>query len=158
MTPEPAAVLFGAWDRGDDQIGFITTTRDEHGPTHQHIEAEPTVGRDIETALRERIAEAIDHSRTNETINAEETGADHDHRPAELEPRGDALEIHPLEQTPNLQPSLDLPDQNSSLEPERIGRDPYIQQAIEAERDRQEALEQGIDNGRDADLGLDIER
>ena len=52
------------------------------------------------------------------------------------------------------EPSDPVPDHQP--EPERIERDPYIEQAIQEERDRQQAFEQEIERERDNDLGLGL--
>jgi conjugative relaxase-like TrwC/TraI family protein len=49
------------------------------------------------------------------------------------------------------------PQQHQLSQLDRGERDPYIEQAIQEERDRQQAFEQGIDQDRDNDLGFGIE-
>ncbi len=153
-TSEPTYVLFGAWERGEE-IGFIATTRDEHGHTHVHVETEERDGREIEAALTERIEEAIERSRSNEATNTRDATTEETHRdfyrePPQLNPASDIATdqpaIEPLEQASHLQP-----------EPELIERDPYIEQAIQEERYRQQAFEKRIDNDRDNDRGFGIE-
>jgi hypothetical protein len=70
---------------------------------------------------------------------------DNQREPAQLEATQPPT-IEPLERDPELQP-----------EPHRVERDPYIEQAIQEERDRQQAFDRGIDNDRDNDRGVGIE-
>jgi hypothetical protein len=53
------------------------------------------------------------------------------------------------------EPSGPVPDH--PREREQVERDPYIEQAIQEERDRQQAFEQEIERDRDNDLGFGIE-
>jgi hypothetical protein len=66
-------------------------------------------------------------------------------RPPPIPPR--EAEHQPAHLEPN-EPSTDQTEQN--------GRDPYIQQAIDRERDRQQAFEQGNNLDRDNDLGYAV--
>lgn len=130
VTNEPTYALFGAWERGE-QLGFTITTHNDRGHTHIHIETEQREGRNAETALTDRIEDAIQRSQSHEASNARE------HSPTQLETG------HP---TPPQQPAL-----------EPVRQDAYIEQAIQGERDRQQAFEQGTDQDRDNDLGFGIE-
>jgi hypothetical protein len=55
------------------------------------------------------------------------------------------------------QPEPSNPGPDHQPECERVERDPYIEQAIQEERDRQQAFEQEIERDRDNDLGFGIE-
>ena len=117
--------------------------------------------RDIQTELRDRIGQIIERSQSHEATNTRDTAATTDARrppcsnPATA-PRQPAIE--PLQNDPSTEPTTEPAERDPQLqpEPEHVDRDPYIEQAIQEERDRQQALEQGIER-RDNDLGLGIE-
>ena len=111
------------------------------------------------------IQEAIDRERNRQ--QAFEQGIDNDHEynrepaPLQLTDRTPDREpaIEPPQHDPNTQPSVEPSERDLQPppEPDRADRDPLIEQAIQAERDRQENWERDIDSDRDNDRGYGIE-
>jgi conjugative relaxase-like TrwC/TraI family protein len=171
QTGEPTYVLFGGW-QADGQIGFVATVH-ANGETKTAMSTENREGRDIETELRDRIGQVIERSQSHEPNNAREadrTNArdpdrNHQHEPAALDlgdPTADPPPaIEPLPQDHDTQRDIEPlepgPDQLPDREREPVERDPYIQEAIDRERDRQQAFEQGIEQDREKDRGFGIE-
>ncbi len=139
QTGETTHVLFGGWQT-EQQLGFVAAVH-AHGHTDIRMTTENREGRDIQTELRHRIGQIIERSQVHEATDARDRYPES----AELAERTAA---QPLEHGPQIQP-----------EPERVERDPYIEQAIQQAQERQQAFEQGIDHDRDddRDLGHGIE-
>jgi hypothetical protein len=156
QTGEPTYVLFGGWQT-EQQLGFVATVH-AHGETDVRMYTEDREGRDIEPELHDRIGQIIERSHSHEASHNCQPDRDHQREPAQLE-AGQPPAIDPREQAPQLQLEHEPVERDPQLqpEPERIERDPYIEQAIQEERDRQQAFEQGIDQDRDQDLGFGIE-
>jgi conjugative relaxase-like TrwC/TraI family protein len=96
---------------------------------------------------------------SEETITQEiaklTAGSEHD-----LQPHTQALNEHGryIDQVLEQQRQRLLDEEQQHIEHAKdTGRDPYIEQAIQEERDSQQAFEQGIDHDRDNDLGFGIE-
>ncbi len=146
-TGEPTYVLFGGWQT-EQQLGFVAAVQ-AGDQTNVHISTEDRDGKDIQTELKDRIEQIIEHSQTNETTNTTDTVRENQPGLAELQLGEPALdqqaEIEPLEQEPQLAP-----------EPEPVDRDSYIAQATQ-DTDREQTPEQDIDQDRDNDLGYGIE-
>ena len=148
-TGEPTYVLFGGWQT-EQQLGFVATVH-TNGNTDTRMSTEDREGRDIQTELHHRIEQVIERSHnqaaspTHEPSTPEADRGPQPDQPAQLEP-------------PDRTPDHD-PDRTSEPERDRepIERDPYIEQAIQDARDRQQAWEQGIEQDRDIDRGFGIE-
>ena len=172
-TGEPRYALFGGWQSETEQ-GFVVVTQGPHGTDVQST-TEDRGERPIEHELRERVEQVIertqsrhagtpeqDHERQPEPVQPELTDRVPDHQPAldplDHDPDRDHQRTAELsEQDRHLQPQPEPVERDPQPEPgpdhEQVERDPYIQEAIEAERDRQQAFEQEQTN----DLGIDME-
>ena len=161
-TGEPTYVLFGGWQT-EQQLGFVATVH-SHGETDVQMSTEDRNERDIQTELRDRIGQIIERSQSHEATNTRDTDRDHRREEAALLEPGERTPhrqpaIEPLQNDPSTEPTTEPAERDSQLqpEPEHVDRDPYIEQAIQEERDRQQAFEQDIERDRDNDLGLGIE-
>jgi hypothetical protein len=66
-TGEPTYVLFGGWQT-EQQLGFIAAVQ-AGDQTDVHVTTTDRDGKDIQTELRDRIGQIIEHSQTNEATN-----------------------------------------------------------------------------------------
>ena len=129
------------------------------GETDVRISTEAREGRDIQAELQDRIGQVIERSQTREASNTRDGAEQTPERAAQIEP---AIQEEPLRErdgqpdhSTQLEPSDQAP--NHTPERERVERDPYIEQAIHAQRDRQQTWEHGIEQDREDDRGFGIE-
>ena len=144
-TGEPTYVLFGGWQTETEQ-GFVAVTQSPQG-TDVQMSREARGERDIETELQSRVEQGIERAHAREAGTPE---SDREHQPNGPTQLG-AGEPH-IEHFNNAGRD---PEHQPEREP--VERDPYIEQAIQEERDRQQAFEQGIEQERENDLGFGIE-
>ena len=167
-TGEPTYVLFGGWQT-EEQLGFVTAVH-SHGDTNVSMSTEDRNGRDIHAELTDRIGQVIERSQSQEasatTREASTPEPDRERQPgqpaqAELGDRTPDQQpaIEPLRQDPNNEQAIEPSERDPQLQPERgpVERDPYIEQAIQAAQERQQAWEQGIEQERENDRGFGIE-
>jgi conjugative relaxase-like TrwC/TraI family protein len=166
-TGEPTYVLFGGWQT-EREIGFIAAVR-TNGKTNTVMSTEEREGRDIETELRDRIGQVIERSQTHEPTNdrdadrtnARDTDRDHprDHAEPDLAERTPDQQpaLEPLQHDHAAQPAVEPSEPGPEREREPVERPSYIQEAIDRERDRQQAFEQGVEHERENDRGLATE-
>jgi conjugative relaxase-like TrwC/TraI family protein len=128
-TGEPTVALFGAWQTGSEQ-GFVAVTRTPER-TEVRITKEDRGERDIEAELTDRVGEVIEQSH----FQAADTPEPTQDRVAQVE----------------------LGEQDTGNQAQHADRDPYIDQAIQEQRDQQQAWEHDIDTDRDNDRGFGIE-
>ncbi|HEY5045208.1 MAG TPA: MobF family relaxase [Solirubrobacteraceae bacterium] len=140
-TGEPTYVLFGGWQT-EQQLGFVATVH-ARGETDVRMSTEDREGRDIQTELHHRIEQVIERSHSQAASPTHEPSSPE----ADREPQPD--------QPAQLEPPDCTPDPEPGREP--VERDPYIEQAIQREQERQQAWEQGIDPARDNNRGYGIE-
>jgi conjugative relaxase-like TrwC/TraI family protein len=140
-TGEPTYVLFGGWQT-DQELGYVAAVQ-TGDQTNVHITTEDRDGKDIQTELKDRIAQIIEHSQTNEVTNTSEPDRENQHD----------LQLG--------QPALDQQPAIEPLEQDRglgtVESDSYSAQATQEDTDRQQASEQDVDRERDNGLGFGIE-
>jgi hypothetical protein len=143
-TGEPTYALFGAWQTDQEQ-GFVAVTQSPDG-TDVQIDREDRGERDIETELTDRISQVIEQSQAQQASTA--------HEPSSPEMDRELQHDQPpqLEHDPA---QLGPPDHQPEREP--VEREPYIEQAIQAAQERQQAWEHGIEQDRENDRGFGIE-
>ncbi len=148
-TGEATYTLFGAWQTEHEQ-GFVTATQSPDG-TDVQISREDRGERDIQTELTDRVGQVIEQSQSQEatgtTHHANTAKADRERQPdqpAQLE--YDPAQLEPTDHAPDPQP-----------EREPVERDPYIEHAIQAAQERQQAWDHGIEPDRENDHGFGIE-
>ncbi len=156
-TGKPAYVLFGGWQT-EERLGFVAAVHAD-GETDIRMSTEGREGREIQAELQDRIAQIIERSQTRETNNSRDGAEQTPQRAAQIEPATHEEPPRELHGQPDHSTQLQPGDQapNHAPERERVERDPYIKQAIQAERDRQQTWEHGIQQGRDHDHGFGIE-
>ncbi len=156
-TGKPTHVLFGGWQT-EEQFGFVAAVHTD-GETDVRMSTEDREGRNIQTELQDRIGQIIERSQTREAGNTRDTAEQTPQRAAQTEPATHKEPPGELHGAPDHATRLEPDDQtpNHTPERERVGRDPYIEQAIQAERDRQQTWEQSNEPDRDHDRGLGIE-
>jgi conjugative relaxase-like TrwC/TraI family protein len=166
-TGEQTYVLFGAWQTDKEQ-GFVAATGGPNGP-ETHSSSEQRSDRDIAAELKDRIEQVIERSQTQEPPTPHETSTTNETGTPDTEADREPQPDHPPQLEPG-EPHIDQA-QNAACEtnpeqaenaardvaPEQVDRDPYIEQAIQDARDRQQAWEQGINPDRDNDRGFGIE-
>jgi conjugative relaxase-like TrwC/TraI family protein len=136
-TGESTYALFAGWQT-EKELGYIAVAQNDEGRTEVQISTEERRDRNIETELKDRIAQVIERSQTQHATPTDRTST----------PEPD--------QGPDRQP-----DQPAELQPGETVIDPEIQQIIQAQHDRQHDWEHGIEpdqeNDRDNDHGYGIE-
>jgi len=137
-TGQPTYVLFGGWQTDTEQ-GFVAVAQTGER-TDVRMNTEQRGERDIATELTDRVGQVIERSQTQEPDNAHQASS----------PQTDRERQHD-------QPAQLEPGKHNIDHAKDAGRDSYIDQAIQEERDRQQAFEQGIDPDRDNDLAFGIE-
>ena len=148
-TGQQTYVLFGGWQTEHEQ-GFVAATQGPNGP-QVHTSNEPRGDRDIAAELKDRTGQAIEHIHTQQATTTHDAST----QEADREPQPDQpTQIEPPDHTPNHEPSR-TPEPEPGREP--VERDPYIEQAIQDARDRQQAWEQGIEQDRENDRDIGIE-
>ncbi len=175
ITGEQTHVLFGAWQTDHEQ-GFIAVTQTEAG-TDTKLNREPRGDHPIETELTDRIEKVIERAHTREPEREHEQNQEpeqeqnrelEEERPAQLEPGERNIDIDRTDDDARdhgTERAEWTPEQaeQADHEPEQVEhteqpeRDPYIEQAIQQARERQQAWEQGIDQDRENDRGYGIE-
>ena len=153
-TGEPTYVLFGGWQT-EQRLGFVATVH-TNGETDTRMSTENREGRDIQTELHHRIEQVIERSHNQAASPTHEPSSPE----ADREPQPDQPDqLEPADRTHDRTPDQE-PDRTPEPEPGREPveqRDPYIEQAIQREQERQQAWENGIDQDRDIDRGFGIE-
>lgn len=107
-TGQPTYVLFGGWQT-EQQLGFIAAIH-AGGETEVRISTEDRDGKDIQTELSDRIAQAIEHSQTHEQTNHPDTDGENQANPDHHQPAQD----HQPEIEHALEPQQD-PDRDKDL-------------------------------------------
>jgi hypothetical protein len=104
----------------------------------------------LQTELKDRIEQIIEHSQTNEQTNTSDT---------DRENQVDLVELQLSEPALGQQPAIEPSEQDPQLEPEPapVERDAYIEQATQQDTDREQTPEQDIDQDPDNDLGFGME-
>jgi AAA domain/TrwC relaxase len=179
-TGKQTYVLFGAWQTDTEQ-GFVIAADGANGPEN-HTHSEERREQNIAAELKDRVSQAIEqihareattretntHQKSRETntpqkaiTNETSTPAP---QPAQLEPgktpHEQPAQLEPVEHdtdTARNQENDTSRDHDRQPDHEPVGRDPYIEQAIQDARDRQQAWENGIDPDHDNDRGFGIE-
>ena len=162
ITGEQTYVLFGGWQTDKEQ-GFVAVTQTPRG-TDTQISKEPRGERLIEIELTERIEQSIEYAHSREHAPTQETNTPaRTHEPEREQNQEPEQPAQPepgerdIDQTNNPSPEQTDMEPEHAERPEKTDRDPYIEQAIQQARDRQQAWEQGIDQDRDNDRGYGIE-
>ncbi|MGH2831398.1 MAG: MobF family relaxase [Solirubrobacteraceae bacterium] len=166
-TGELMVARFGAW-RNETEQGFNATV--DNGQNREvRASTEPVGERDLETELRERVSQVIQHAQTREQSNTPDASTpdpDRDRsreQPAQLQPAGSQhtpdrqaqLAPAPADRSPEiLEPIDERSPELVPIDPAQ-DRDRAIQEAIEANEQRQRDWQQGIEP--DIDNGLGIE-
>lgn len=148
MTVETSGVMTGAWQT-DKETAYVAISRARE-QTQIYVSREDLGEEGMDTGAIERLGERMARSRAQDaTITKEiaETSA----QETNVQQTADVAE--PTNERPAETPAP-VAEPTTQPEPER---DPYIEEAIQEARERQEAWERGIDQGRDNDMGLGIE-
>ena len=147
MTVETSGVMTGAWQT-DKETAYVAISRARE-QTQIYVSREDLGEEGIDTGAIERLGERMARSRAQDaTITKEvaETSAQKtsDQRTADI--------VEPTNERPAETPA---PAAEASAQPEP-DRDPYIEQAIQEARERQEAWERGIEPERENDRGYAV--
>jgi conjugative relaxase-like TrwC/TraI family protein len=163
LTAETSGILTGAWQT-DKENAYVAVSRARE-QTHIYVAREDLGEQGMDTGAIERLAERMQQSRAQEASIAREAAEQAPEPQAEREQTADrSMETtrqtgpeqnRQHEQLAQLEPVER--DSDHQPEPERVERDPYIEQAIQEAQERQQAWKQGIEQERENDRGFGIE-
>jgi conjugative relaxase-like TrwC/TraI family protein len=162
LTAETSGILTGAWQT-DKEHAYVAVSRARE-QTQIYVAREDLGEQGLDTGAIERLAERMQQSRAQEASIAKDIATQTPEPQAEREQTADrsmetARQAGPAQDRQHEQPAQLEPLERSDIDQTNDvpDRDPYIEQAIQEERERQQAWERGIDPDRENDRGFRIE-
>lgn len=157
LTTETSGILTGGWQT-DREHTYVAVSRARE-QTQIYISRDDLGEQGLDTGAIERLADLMRRKGAQEATITKDIAEQTRESPPQLEPGTEATHMREQEIDEVLHESRQrrLDSEQGIGRAEDAGRDPYIEQAIQQARERQQSWDRGIDPDRDNDRGFEIE-